>query len=64
MFRDIMDVLGISKLSLSKIDRASEDSITQYMARSINVSGMSSSLETLKQYVYGSKMIEEVIQVI
>lgn len=61
-YKDILDVLGISKKELLSIERnAYQDDIMKNFAKSISNSGIDESISILEKYVYSAQKIKEVV---
>ncbi len=62
LFKDILNVLGISKKELSNIERlAAEDELMTTLAKAINIIGVTKSIDIIKPYVFSANKIEEAI---
>lgn len=60
-FKEILEVLGITKYELSQFDYNSEDSVVLAMTKAISSIDTTEALSVLEEYVFAAKTIKEAI---
>lgn len=62
LYKDILNILGISRKELLNIEKlAAEDELMTTLARAVNLAGMQNALRIIRKYVYSAKKIEETV---
>lgn len=62
IYKDVLNILGISKKELTKIEkRSKEDEVMINLARAINKAGIAESINILEEYVHSAPKIKEVV---
>lgn len=60
-YRNVLDILGISKKDLSRIDRNSDDSVMNAFAKAISITPTEEAISIIEKYVYCAQMIKNAV---
>lgn len=64
LYKDILNILGISKKELLKVEKyAVEDELMTTFARAIDISGVEESINIIRPYVFSARKIELTVSV-
>lgn len=62
LYKDILNILGISKKELNAIEKLSvEDELMTSFVKAIDITGVKRAIEIIRPYVYSAKRIEDTI---
>lgn len=61
IYKNTLNVLGISKKDLSHIDRSSEDAVIVSMVKAINSISQEEAVSTIEKYVYSANLIKQAV---
>lgn len=60
-YKDILNILDITRADLKRFDNLSDDSLVTVMAKMVSITPIEEALETLEGYVYSASLIKQAI---